>query len=250
MVVLVTGTDEKYYQNPQFKNYLKSIQDNSNFDKNVVVYLDDNTIEPEYKAINIGWLQPSKIENPNPNNCLQHGEFIKSEIFNQLDDSDVIFFTDGDMTLQRNLTEEEYTYYNSFKDNDVYVGYNKHPDDTLLDEYNRLRPYFPPEKVFSFDLSKIKVYNTGVLAMNKKTWNKISEEYGYYHNEISTLFQHYARQQWLLSFLFRIKEYNVIEMPYNIHNHTHYPSPQGTTIDENGIVKYNNKIVLFKHKWI
>jgi hypothetical protein len=167
-----------------------------------------------------------------------------------LNEDDIIFFTDGDMTLQRNLTEEEKEYYKSFGDGDVYVGYNKHPDDNLLEEYYRLHPQISHEDVFSFDLSQIKVYNTGVLAMNKKTWGLITEKYGYYYSEINSLLSHYARQQWLLSFIFKIMDCNVIEMPYDIHNHTHYPSPEGTTIDEKGIVRYNDKIVLFKHKWI
>jgi hypothetical protein len=64
------------------------------------------------------------------------------------------------------------------------------------------------------------------------------------------MFAHYAKQQWLISFLIGTREdYNIIEMPYHIHNHLHFPSPEGTIQDKNGDVFFNNKKVLFKHKW-
>ena len=63
------------------------------------------------------------------------------------------------------------------------------------------------------------------------------------------MFEHYAKQQWLISYIIGTENFNIIEMPYYIHNHKHYPSPVGTHQDNNGIVYYDNKVVLFKHKW-
>jgi hypothetical protein len=99
------------------------------------------------------------------------------------------------------------------------------------------------------DLKKIKVYNTGVLAMNKKTWIKLMNQFIEYYPEVDKTFHHYAKQQWLLSLLINTMGYNVYEMSYDIHNHLHYPSPAGTQQDAEGVVYYNNKKVLFKHKW-
>ena len=184
------------------------------------------------------------------NTCLQHGEFLKSKgLFDNTNDDDVIFFTDGDIEIQRSLSEEEITQFKNFKDNDVYVGYNAHPNDTLFDESRRLGVTGYHSHLLDYELNKIKVYNTGVLAMNKKTWLKVMREFIDLYPEVNKTFSHYAKQQWLLSFLFGTRDYKVQEMPYEIHNHKHYESPIGTSQDENGIVYYNNKMVLFKHKW-
>lgn len=258
-IILCTGADKKYLSNIHFKNYLKSINQNSNFDQNILVYVgDDNNgnVDAGYENINVCKISPDHIIALNPNNCIQHGEFIKADGFDSISGDDVIVFTDGDMTLQRPLSSEELEFLKNLKDGDVYVGYNASPNDTLHDEFYRLLPYKKHDEVFDIDLQKIdlkeiKVYNTGVLAMNKNTWAKLSGQYiELYHDNVDKIFKHYAKQQWLISFLLGIFNYNVIEMPYDIHNHTHYPSPIGTTIDENKVVRFNDKVVLFKHRWL
>ena len=84
--------------------------------------------------------------------------------------------------------------------------------------------------------------------MNKKTWIKLMNQFIELYPLVNNTFHHYAKQQWLLSLLINTKGYNVYEMPYDIHNHLHYPSPVGTQQDSEGTVYYNNKVVLFKHK--
>ena len=84
--------------------------------------------------------------------------------------------------------------------------------------------------------------------MNIKTWNKVKNSYIDKFDMINRLLRHYAKQQWLISYIIGTGDYNIIEMGYELHNHTHYPSPIGTT-NENGLIKYDNKIVLFKHRW-
>jgi hypothetical protein len=80
-LILTTGADNKYYNNSQFKNYLKSISNNSNFDKNIIVYLDNNNTNSDYSNIEVYQLNPTDVVYPNPNNCLQHGEFLKAKEF-------------------------------------------------------------------------------------------------------------------------------------------------------------------------
>lgn len=246
-LILSTGSDMNYLS--KIGPYLNSINTHSNFDENILVYLNDSEIKSNNERINIAHLSPSDIEVPNQNNCIQHGEFLKSNYFNGVNDNDVIFFTDGDIILQRNLTEEEENEYRNFKDGDVYVGYNSSPNDTLHDESFRLGMKGKTFPELSVDWKSIKVFNTGVLAMNKKTWLRLVEDYKLLFPKVDDMFYHYAKQQWLISFIIGVKDYNIIEMPYHIHNHRHYPSPVGTFQDLNGDVFYNNKKVLFKHKW-
>jgi hypothetical protein len=248
-LILSVGSDDNYLTNPHLQNYLKSINENSNFDENILVYLGYNEPALNFEKISVFSVNPESIVKKNYNNCIQHGEFLNSKGFDSFLDSDVIFFTDGDMTLQRKLTDNELETFRNLKDNDVFIGYNKSTEDTLEDEYFRIVPNDnSPSNYFNIDLSQIKVYNTGVVAMNKKTWNKVRNSYIDRFDTINKLFQHYAKQQWLICYIIGTEDYNVIEMGYELHNHTHYPSPIGTT-NENGLIKYDNKIVLFKHRW-
>lgn len=247
-IILSTGSDLKYLK--KIDPYLRTIEDKSNFDENYLIFLGEDDINLEFEKIRVSKISRSQIECLTYINCLQHGEFIKSKIIDEnTSDDDVIFFTDGDMFLQRNLTDDEKYWLRDFKDGDVYVGYNASPTDTLLDEYRRLGPLDPIQDPFNIDLKSVKVYNTGVLAMNKRTWKKLFLEYIKLFAIIDRMLNHYAKQQWLISFIIGTMDFNIIEMPYDIHNHTHYASPEGTKIDEKGIVTFNDKIVLFKHKW-
>lgn len=247
-VILSTGSNYNYLS--KINPYLHSIEKKSNFDLNILIFLDNDTITLKSDKIKVMRVLPSVVQSPNPNGCLQHGEFLRAEGFDEMvNDDDIIFFTDGDMWIQRNLTDEEFEWLRNFKDGDVYVGYNASPTDTLYDEGKKLGPTGELPDAFKVDLTKIKVYNTGVLAMNKGTWKRLNDEYHKLFPSINTHYRHYAKQQWLLSFIIGTMDFNIIEMGYDIHNHTHYPSPLGTKIDENGVVTYKDKVVLFKHKW-
>jgi hypothetical protein len=247
-LILATGSNLNYLH--KMTGYLKSIEANSNFDSNYLVFLGDDEMKMKYEKIKIVNVYQKDLEIVPSNYCIQHGEFLKSKMLDELtSDDDVIFFTDGDIKIQRALTEEEVTRFKNFKDDDIYVGYNASPTDTLHDESLRLGIIDRESSLLKKDLKKIKVYNTGVLAMNKKTWIKLMNQFIEHYPEVDKTFHHYAKQQWLLSLLINTNGYNVYEMPYDIHNHLHYPSPVGTQQDADGTVYYNNKKVLFKHKW-
>lgn len=247
-LILATGSNFSYLH--KMSNYLKSIEDNSNFDNNYLMFLGDEKLPLPFKKIQTLNVNIKDVKSLNSVFCIQHGEFLRSKELDDLtNDDDVIFFTDGDMWLQRQLTDDEITRFKNFKDDDVYVGYNASPTDTLYDESLRLgiKNYNSP--FLRYDLDKIKIYNTGVLAMNKKTWLKLMDSYNSNYPEIDSTFHHYAKQQWLISYIIGTQGYNISEMGYDIHNHTHYSSPVGTKIDSNGVVTFEDKVVLFKHKW-
>jgi hypothetical protein len=245
-LILMTGSNEKYIN--KIKPYLDSIDNNSNFDLNFLIYLSDNDIQLDNK-INVLKLSPSKYIHRNSINCVQHGEFIKADGFDDLiEDDDVIVFTDGDMILQRNLSEDELMKFRNLKHGDVFIGYNESPNDNLLKEYSRLLPtgYIP--KIFKIDLAKIKCYNSGVIGATKSTFKEILNHYSKLYDEVDKMLGYYAKQQWLISYIIGTENFNVIEMGYEMHNHTHYKAPEGSEIN-NKIVTYNNQVVLFKHKW-
>jgi len=249
-IILSTGSDLNYLS--KMRPYLKSIESNSNFDKNILVYVGEDEMSLPYKNIDVVNLPVNNIQSLNSNKCVQHGDFLNSEPFNSMtEDGDVIIYTDGDIILQRNITEDEIKFYKSFKDGDVYVGYNASPTDTLELEANRLGKTGVVSTGIEIGIwVKTKVYNTGVLAMNKRTWKTLLNYYNEMYPLVNPMFYHYAKQQWLISYIIGVKpEFNIIEMGYDIHNHKHYPSPEGTAQDQNGDVYFKNKKVLFKHKW-
>jgi len=247
-LILATGSDFKYLG--KIEPYLHSLEINSNFDENILVFLGEEDLTLNSSKIFLAKQSPSTIKALSPINCTQHGEFIFAPYFDKFDDSDVIFYTDGDMFMQRNITDNEREMYSNFKDGDVYIGYNASPTDTLSDEAFRLDYKGTMFPEFNVNWKAIKVYNTGLIAMNKKTWQNLANDYIPLYPLVDKMFNHYAKQQWLISFLINTRPgYNVIEMPYDIHNHKHYPSPIGTRRDNNGNVYFEDRLVLFRHKW-
>ena len=247
-LILATGADNNYLD--KIQPYLASIIAHSNFDHNVLAFLSDDVFEIESDKITVSNISPSMIRAKNVNNCIQHGEFMYGDYFAGLDDNDVIFFTDGDVTLQRPLTDQEMDYFRNLKDGDVYVGYNASPTDTLEAEGLRLGQIAETPAELIADWANIKIFNTGVTAMNKKTWLRIIEDYVPLFPVVDATFNRYAKQQWLLSFIIGTKDYNIIEMPYHIHCHRHFfPDPVGASTGENGIALFEGNIILFKHCW-
>jgi hypothetical protein len=242
----MTGSDQNYID--KIKPYLDSIDINSNFDSNFLIYLNENDIKLDNK-IKVLKMDPNKYLYKNSINCLQHGEFIKSNGFDDLiADDDVIVFTDGDMILQRNLSEDELIKFRNLKHGDIFIGYNESPTDNLLKEYHRLLPTGYVPNIFKIDLSKIKCYNSGVIGATKSTFKKILDHYGKLYGEVDKMLRYYAKQQWLISYIIGTENFNIIEMGYEMHNHTHYSPSEGSRIN-NKIITYNDQIVLFKHKW-
>ena len=129
-LILATGADVNYYQRPVFQKYINSIIQNSDFDKNFIVLLDGEVEVDSFYNIEVTSVKSSDISCLTSINCLQHGEFTKSDKINSLEDEDVILFSDGDMIIQRNLTLSEKNFLLNLKDNEVFVGYNSYAYDT------------------------------------------------------------------------------------------------------------------------
>lgn len=252
--LILTTSSEIHYYNEKFYGWMqkciRSIEKYSNFDSNYYILIGEGEIESNWEKIKLAKMQRNVIQNKNSNDCIQHGEFIKSVLLDEeTNEEDIIFFIDGDVILQRSLTEEEITKFKSIGDNEVFVGYNAGPQDTLANEYFRIQPTFKIDESMILDYSKIKVYNTGVLAMNKKTWRKLSEKYVEVFPKVENMFGHYAKQQWCISFILGTSDFVVKEIGYDIHMHSHYATPNGKYFDKNNVLHFNEKVVLFAHKW-
>jgi len=158
---------------------------------------------------------------PSPIRCLQHGEFWPAV------DEDVVLFTDCDIYVQRPFNEEELGILEGITPGHVWCSHNNYEGDSLFHEGIRLKPinrdfatlFGHPDLPFRRHPLYMPIYNTGVLAMHRETWLWVYEEYVRLWPVISTLLRHYARQQWLLSYLVTVMGLEVHIWPEAFHSH-------------------------------
>ena len=154
-----------------------------------------------YPRIRFLPLSSSQVASPNPNSCMQHGGFLSALSF--LRETDIIIYTDADIELQRPLSPNEIELLRGFQDDDVGVGYNESKDDRLSLEALRLKPTVAPEELSTRypGIDTLLTYNTGVLVANAKTYGRLYDMYNQHWPDFAPVFDHYAKQQWLLSYL-------------------------------------------------
>lgn len=233
-VILATGTDERYIQ--KITPYIQSIKKYSNFDENYIIYYSKDPLE-----FPIDSFQLKYMTSKNSNNCMQHGAFINAL---ECEIDDVIIFTDGDILLQRNADMKDF----QMRDNEVLVGMNAHCDDNLEDEFKRLGYTYKdlPSYIHQEGLYTLPCYNTGVLCMNVRTWKKLLLSYDKKFLDIDSILDHYAKQQWLISFILNTEDFSVKIMPQSIHSHGHFGMPKNCHFKDD-ILYHNKDVVLFRH---
>lgn len=238
-IILATASTDNYINN--IIPYLKSIQLNSNFDYNILVTLDCYYSDMTLTKVHSCFLSNNLIESKSPINCLQHGEFLKAKIFEQFDDDDYVCFTDGDIIMQRGLFDNEKISILNLRDDEIMVQYNAGPNDNLFDESFRLGPKIS----LSLDFSKYKCYNTGMIICNIRTWKKLLLEYNIRYKIYEHYFSHYAKQQWIISYIIEeILKPNIVD--YSLHTHYHHGYVDNTHIID-GIIYYREIPILFAH---
>lgn len=236
---LVTGVTENYLEKAM--KYLVSLNayNNVSFIKKTCItlgfyapkYLQDSlpTIQFIYKEMN------SQIS-PNKNNCMQHGEFLSD-----LDakDDDIIVFTDGDIIIQDDFNVHQAHQMLACQIGETYLSFNQNSDDTLYKEYLRLKNHDSQEADFqmvsnnileqllNFNSMDYKCYNTGVFVSTKKTYLEIFNKYCELFPVIDKVFNHYAKQQYLLCYIVQ-KHFKVNTLNKGIHTHGHAGIPYWT----------------------
>lgn len=244
---LATGATPNYLRN--ISPYLKTVDTNSNFDKNILVCVGSNKeIINNSKNIDILYLKYEQIESLGDIGCIQHGEFLNHTYFNSVNDEDIICFTDGDVLMQRPLTDKEINDFKNIKDGEVLLQVNSYKGESLYEEYKKLSPKISYQEL-SNKLGGISdnfhVYNGGVIIANKKTWSILKEKYIKYHKINDNAFANYARIQWLLCFVIN-KYLKPVLMPPSIHTHFHAgPVINSKFIDNKLYV--NDQMCLFSH---
>ncbi len=246
-LVISTGFDKSYY--PRTLDYLNSISEHGDFDECIALCL--NFTPPESEFINpwkYTYVHEDEVIAPASNRCLQHGAFVD---FLNLNNDDIVLFTDSDMKMQRSMWPEEMSFIRSLKHGEVFVGENKDANETLYEEAGYLRAILPleslPELFSKASIKSAKCYNTGVMAATVSTFAIILEEYAKNIGNVDYVFEHYARQQWLISYILAFRgDITVRLMPQTFHMHGCHGAKPGT--DFNGLSYTHYGIdVLFAH---
>jgi len=241
-LILASGCDRPYY--PRMQLYMHSVQLNN---RSAETYL-----------IGVGWQPPDEFGwtglhlpleqaagHGGSSWCVQHGAFLHVL---PAEDDDIIVFTDGgDVTMQRDFGSSELERLMALQHGTVLVV----PDTALTFKQTaqlmrRLDGNQEPlELPKHFDVD-VKVYNTGVVACTAFTYRRMYELYMEFWHDVEKLFSHYARQQWLMSWVLGCFAEFRVEISRSLHVHGHAPLPSGARL-WSGMVWYQDEPAVFRH---
>jgi hypothetical protein len=240
-ILLSSGSDQPYY--PQMRKYMESVQR-------------CNTVAETY-LVGVGWQPPDAfgfkglhlpIEQAVGHGgtwCVQHGAFLKVL---PADDNDIVIFTDGgDVVMQRDFSPAELRRMEALDERTVMAVWNAGPTDSLTKEAPRLVP--KPDAVIPERFkSELPVYNTGVVVATAGAYRRLYDVYMQHWDEVAPLFRHYAKQQWLMSWVLGMEpSLRVSVLPYSFHLHGFYGLPVGARLINN-VLYYERETVLFRHR--
>lgn len=206
----------------------------------------------EFRNIKFLTLSSSAVPGANPNHCLQHGAFLEP-LGHHLAPDDYLIFTDADITIQRHFDDEEIDALG-----DVLVGSNWFDGETLAEEASALQPRLPWSEIEGLfpGCQALQCFNTGVLGATKNDWQRLFHHYVNCQQLVAQCFSHYARQQWLLSYVLQTCGFPLFkpdsDFVRTIHAHGHGPyraerlEASGISIHD-GLVWKGRKPVVFAH---
>ncbi len=221
-IYLISGVNEPYID--KAIPFIESVNANSNV-KNIIITLDFLATEAQKKRFqNISFihLDSTKVEAQNPNTCLQHGGFLPA--LTNVAEDDIIIFTDADIIFQRAFSSKELEMFSNLKKAEIGVGYNAAPNQTLVQEFQLLEPIIDSDRIPEFfpGAEKFAVYNTGVVIAKKASYQNLYTLYVNEWQKISSTCKHYAKQQWLISYLIQ-KNFEPLILANELHTHDHHP---------------------------
>jgi hypothetical protein len=249
-VKIVCSTTENYLE--KTKEYLSTVNKYSAAENIIVTveFVPDIAFFKELPHIN--WINMSEYENrgsPEGTKSIQHGSFVDLVSDHP---EDTLVYTDCDIYMQRPFSNVEMMYLEGMKEGTVSVGWNSGPEEKLIHEAMRLQPKVSPEelrKQWGTEIDTEPCFNIGVMAATNSTWKKIYRLYMENWQRATEIFGHRARQQWLVCWAMARLQLNRQIMPYTMHTHAHYGLPRGTYIYGNGVAGYEDKIILFRHRF-
>lgn len=249
MFKLVCSATEDYMD--RIKPYLQTVNAFSRAE-NVLVTVDFKPTREYFADLpDIKWVSISAEQNrgaPEGTHSIQHGSFVQLVAG---EDDDVLIYTDGDIIMQRQMTQAEQGFLEYLPADMVCISWNSGPDEKLIHEALRLSPTTGPTGLVEAWGEMIEMepcFNIGVMAARASTWRRIYERYMELWPKACETFHHRARQQWLVCYVMAELKLNRWVMPYSWHTHEHYGLPPGLVLYA-GVAIYQDRVILFRHRF-
>lgn len=202
---------------------------------------------PKVQALTITHAQNDGA--PEGTNSIQHGSFLR--VLPDVQDDDLIIYSDGDIVLQRPFTDEEMRWLDEWQDNEVGTSWNSGPNEKLIDEARRLQPKVNEELLINLwgqMVNREPCFNIGVTVARAKTWRRLYSAYMQDWQKACDTLGHRARQQWLVCYEMAALGLSTIILPFTFHTHQHYGLPFGTWLAD-GVAWYGNEPIAFRHRF-
>lgn len=244
-LILVTAANAPYL--PRIAPYLHSIQEHgAAFDWRVFVTVGCRVeMPPELSSIEAIPLPAARAVGHTGNFCIQQGCFLDAI---DLDDDDVIVFTDGDIVLQRAPLADELAWMRAIPHGCVSAAWNAGPDDILAYEADRIGLTMAGRAPFLGVLHQ-KVYNVGVFVARAATYRQIYTSYMAAWPTFAREASHYAANQFLMCAVVHQLGLRVWEMDLQTHTHGCFGLPSWAREGEDGALTVDALPVLFRHHW-
>lgn len=245
-IIIGTGVTENYL--PKAENYFQSLKVCNSLEAFCVTlgFVANGEMQSRHSHIRFVHLPMNEVQALVSNRCLQHGDFIEALLDNlKIDETDIIIYTDADITIQRDLSSYEKERILAYDSKTVGLGLNSNEEDTLEKEFARLQPKISLEEILKTCGSlELPIYNTGVIIAKLSVWRMLRKEFVLEWANFEKVFGHYAGQQWLLSWL--VRKLNVDNLKHDIHVHGHFGLPSNINV-QHGVTYYKKKPTFLRH---
>jgi hypothetical protein len=248
MIYIGSAMTEDYYARaePYFRTLKKVTRSGDNNVKYFFVGLDFN---PSYllkkhgvgKEVLAMELRLNQLHDPK-NNIIQHGDFLT--VKGPWKDDDYILWVDCDAYYQRPLSEYDTSNFNKHA---ICAGVLPNcGQETLRHEFVRLGGAGTPEITlselgFSQEIIDYATLNTGAVGASVVNWEKMRKLYNKDAFKIKKYFNHYARQQFLMS-LITYQHFSLSKMPKYTHCDGHYTLPDHIKLEREKWIYDDGKI--------
>lgn len=259
-VIWACGSDENYREKAE--PYLKSLVEHGINPIHLTVDYDIYDLAARKRditplnGVHYVTVSSEDFKARSPINCLQHGDFLHA--LPSVEGDPTIVFTDCDIICQRPLDPMEQHMLEWWPEHAVGVQWNNGEGDSLLHEALRLGPKHQLDHVLScFQWVRHPMYmpafNTGVIVARKSTYQRFYESYCQAWPIVEQLFSHYAKQQWLLCYLFTSLGLTADILSESFHTHGCFsmvrPNPKRFSVGIDKQLRVNEDVVLLRHNW-